>query len=171
MDVSFQFREQRWSKKWKYFISLRNGKQKYLKLTFFLMYPRMSSGSCSQLAWNLSFTVSSLLVSWFFSCKPAAIRETGEFPGCDNTSERALRNSGWLLDAACSRKRWAASNSFLSVERREGKRKKERKKTKVSQWITQYWEQRNFSSDCYFTAMFMTFGCVRKCGGWKTSCC
>lgn len=53
-------------------------------------------------------------MSWFLSCKPAAIRATGLLPPCRKISDNVFINSGRFETAACSKNEEACSNSALS---------------------------------------------------------
>lgn len=85
-------------------------------LTFFLMTSRIISGIDSHLFRYSWATSASLLVKWFLSCKPAAVRATGLYATLTSTSDNALKKSGKFATAACSKYVFAAKSSFLSVK-------------------------------------------------------
>lgn len=62
-------------------------------LTFFLMYSLVSAGIASQRCWYWNFISGSLEVSWFLSCKPAAMRAMGLAPTVNSTALSRCTNS------------------------------------------------------------------------------
>lgn len=85
------------------------------KPTLFFIYSRETSGNSSHLLWYWSVMVTSLLVRWFFNCRPAAVLATELQFMFANTSDSALRNSEMFDWAACSKNVLAANNSFGSM--------------------------------------------------------
>lgn len=80
-----------------------------------LMYSRMSGGNWSHRSVYSRLMLGSLLVRWFFNCRPAAIRDTSLHWCCTIMSESAFRKPGRLEAAACSRYVFAIDSSFLSA--------------------------------------------------------
>lgn len=117
MDVLFPFPKLAKSKKminWGNVIAITFEKGSSIQLTLLLMYSRIASGNESHCLWYCSVMEASLLVRWFLSCKPAAVRATELHEIFANTSDNAFRNSARFVAAACSRNCFAADNSFWS---------------------------------------------------------
>lgn len=96
------------------------------------MYSRIISGIDSHRIRYSCATSASLLVKWFLSWRPAAVRATGLYDVLTSTSDNAFRNSGKFDAAACSKYVFAANSSFLSVNGQKAE-KGEKKKSDMYQ--------------------------------------
>lgn len=95
-------------------VELKKILRKTILLTLFLIYSRVTSGNESHCLWYCSVMEASLLVRWFFNCRPAAVRATELQLMLANTSDNAFKNSAMFVAAACSKNCRAANNSFWS---------------------------------------------------------